>query len=211
MAKTISEIVKDKQFANLHIEESNLQQVLDLLIKNKKEADPNFDASTLDVALLLSDAIQRRRFMPTPDGEYTIKEAFVFFSVYTDRQGASQLAVHRAYRVTNGTSDYQLECTNWGQERNRYKLNDRPITLPFVVSNYDLLQMSGNGSAAEWIDKAAALKDATIRVTNHRQPIDQHTPEHGPAFQSVQVRQVDVVHLKSERANRKASDWVELK
>lgn len=211
MAKTISEIVKEKQFANLHIEESNLQQVLDLLVKNKKEADPNFDADKLDLASLLSDAIQRRRFMPTPDGKYTIKEAFVFFSVYTDRQGASQLAVHRAYRVTNGTSDYQLECTNWGQERNRYKVDGKPVTLPFVVSNYDLLQMSGNGSASEWIDKAAALKGATIQVTNHRQPIDLYHPAQGPAFESVQIRQVDVVRLKGERADRKASTWTELK
>lgn len=212
MAQTVREIVNNEKFANLHIEESNLQQVLELLVKGRQAADPNFDANTLDLAQLLTDAIQRRRFMPTPDGVYTIKEAFVFFSVYEDRQGLSQLSVHRAYRVTDGKSDYQLECTNWGQERNRYTIKGNPVSLPFVVSNNNLVKMSGNGAASEWMTNTVpALTGATIRVTNHHQPIDKYTPERGRDFQSVQIRQIDIVRLKDEQADQQPSTWAEIK
>ena len=214
MAQTIREIVNNEKFANLHIEESNLQQVLELLVKGRQAADPNFDANSLDLVALLDDAIKRRRFMPTPDGIYTIKEAFVFFSVYEDRQGLSQLSVHRAYRVTDGKSDYQLECTNWGQERNRYTIKGNPVSLPFVVSNNNLIKMSGNGATSEWMATTVpALAGATIRVTNHNQAIDKYTPEKGRDFQSVKIRQIDIIRLKDEQADQQQqpSLWAEIK
>ena len=212
MAQTIQEIVNNEQFKNFNLDEVNLQQVKNLLVDQRKKADPNFDAANLDLMALLDDAIKRRRFMPTPDGTYTIKEAFVFFSVYEDRQGLSQLSVHRAYRVTDGKSDYQLECTNWGQERNRYTIKGNPVSLPFVVSNNNLVKMSGNGAASEWMTNTVpALTGATIRVTNHHQPIDKYTPERGRDFQSVQIRQIDIIRLKDEQADQQPSTWTEIK
>ena len=211
MNEIIHNAINNEKFANLHIDEANLQQVLNLLVDQRKKADPNFDAANLDLVALLDDAIKRRRFMPTPDGTYTIKEAFVFFSIYEDRNGLSQLSVHRAYRITDGKSDYQLECTNWGQERTRYTIKGNPVVLPFVVSNNNLIKMSGNGAASEWIQQTVPqLVGATIKVTNHNQPIDKYTPKEGRDFQSVQVRQVDIIRLHDEQADEPASTWTKL-
>ena len=212
MNEIVKNVVNNEKFANLHLDEANLNQVLDLLIQSRQKADPNFDANTLDLAQLLTDAVQRRRFLPTPDGVYTIKEAFIFFSVYDDRQGLSQLSVHRAYRVTDGKSDYQLECTNWGQDRDRYSVKGSPVILPFVVSNHNLIKMSGNGAATEWLATTVpALTGATIRVTNHHQTIDKYTTKTGRELQSVQIRQIDIIRLKDEQVDQQPSTWTEIK
>ena len=212
MAQTIRETINNEKFANLHIDEANLQQVLNLLVEQRKKADPNFDAANLDLMTLLDDAIKRRRFMPTPDGTYTIKEAFVFFSVYENTNtGLAQLSARRAYRITDGKSDYQLECTNWGQERTRYTIKGNPVVLPFVVSNNNLIKMSGNGATSEWIQQTVPqLVRATIKVTNYNQPIDKYTSKEGHEFQSVQVRQVDIIRLPNEQADEPASTWKKL-
>ena len=204
---TTNNVLSNEKLQSLGLDPLTTQKVLDELVSARRQTDASAFTTEASLVDLLTGAFEAHRSLPCPNGTFTIKALQPQLRTYTARDGSTQLTVDRLMIVENQLGQFNIPVGNWGRVRSSYSRGSKPLQLPFVVSNDPKLAMAGNGSAMEWLETMKPYTGATIVVTNHQEAIDTYSPTTGRPFSQVTVRQVDIVRMPGETADRTPSAY----